>query len=112
MISQARSPGDTVPGLLADIGLLGADVDSRLRQSAAALAAGELDDARDGSAEVLADVEQAPVIGGVLVAQVMVAVGLFWPLRRRKWPRVQAQQRAVGSESWPTDEPSSSLSIP
>jgi hypothetical protein len=110
VIGQAQDTGSGAAGLLAEIGLLGADVADRLVVAADTLAAGDVASARSTAEAVRADVDQAPVIGAVLLGQVIVAAGLFWPLRRRHQRRVRERQGAVGSDPWPSDEPYSSLS--
>jgi hypothetical protein len=112
IIEQAQDTGVGPSGLLAEIALLGADVPGRLATAAGALAEGDLDGARGAAATVRAEVDQAPVVGSVLLAQLIVAAGLFWPLRRRHQRRVRERQGAVGSDPWPSDEPYSSLSSP
>lgn len=110
MIDQARDTGGGAVGLLAEVGLLGTDVDGRLVDAASGLASGDVAAARSTAAAVQADVDQAAVIGGVLLGQVIAAGGLFWPLRRRHRRRVQLRLSAVGSGPWPSDEPYSNPS--
>lgn len=110
VIAEARDAGTGAAGLLAEIGLLGTDVQGGLGAAATALAAGDLDAARSASGDVLDDVQQAPAIGAVLVGQVVVAAGLFWPLRGLRKRRLRTEASAVGSDPWQTDEPFSSLS--
>jgi hypothetical protein len=106
--AQRRDVG--VGGLLSDVALLGADVDGRLAAAAGELADGDPAAAGASAARVLSDVEQAPVIGTVLLAQLLVAAGAFWPLRRWRQRRVDRSSTTVGSDPWPTDEPYSSPS--
>lgn len=106
-MSGVRDTPDGLPGALAEVGLFGTDVDGRLDTAAAALAAGELDEARAASDRLARDVEQAPVIGAVVLGEVLLGAGLWWPLRNLRKRRGSA---AIGSEPCPTDAPSSSLS--
>lgn len=106
-MSGVRDTPDGLPGALAEVGLFGTDVDGRLDTAAAALAAGELDEARAASDRLARDVEQAPVIGAVVLGEVLFGAGLWWPLRNLRKRRGSA---AIGSEPCPTDAPSSSLS--
>lgn len=109
-IAAAQQRDGGVGGVLTEVALLGASVDARLTAAAESLAAGDPEAAEGAAARVLAEVEQAPLIGGVLAAQVLVAAGLFWPLRRWRKRRTSRLAVAVGSDPWPTDEPSSSPS--
>jgi hypothetical protein len=104
--AQARPAG--VSGALAEIGLIGADAGRRLAHVATDLASGEIERAQAESDAVLADVDQAQLIGAVVVGEVAAGLALFWPLRAMTKRRRRAT--AIGSDSWPTDEPSSSLS--
>lgn len=108
VLSEAQERPDGVPGLLTEIGLFGADVDERLSGAAVDLAGGEVERAQVASDEVLAVVDDAQLIGAVVVGEVAVGLALFWPLRAMTKRRRRA--RAISSDSWPTDEPSSNLS--
>ena len=109
VVGAADERPDGVAGLLAEIGLFGADADERTVEAAAALSDGEVDHARTVADDVVAEVEDGPLIGGIVVGEAVVALVLAWSLRARVRRR-RRRPTAVGSESWPTDEPSSSLS--
>lgn len=106
-MSEAGETPEGVAGALAEVGLLGTDIDGRLDTAATALATGDLDEARATSDLLLRDVGQAPLIGAVVLGEVLLGAALWWPLRRlrKRWAG-----SAVGSDPCPTDTPSSSLS--
>jgi hypothetical protein len=110
VLAEAHERPDGAAGILTQVGLIGADADARIREAAATLSDGEVDQARATADDVLAEVEDAPLIGGIVLGEAVVGLALAWPLRarakrRRRWAT------AVGSGSWPTDEPSSSPSL-
>ncbi|MGH8826419.1 MAG: hypothetical protein ACRDVZ_02240, partial [Jiangellaceae bacterium] len=93
IVSAAQEPQGGVMGTFARIGLVGADVDGDLHEVAAALAAGEIADAEQLSAEVERRVDGAGLVGVsryVVAAEVLLGVALIWMLR----------QRRVGSGAW------------
>ena len=108
VVADAQERPAGVAGALTEIGLIGLEADERLAGAASDLASGEIERAQTESNAVLADVDQAQLIGAVVVGEVAAALALFWPLRVATKRRRRA--RAIGSDSWPTDEPSSSLS--
>jgi hypothetical protein len=111
VLTDAHERPDGVSGLVTQIALSGADADARIAAAAAELSDGEVDRARASADVVLADVEQAPLIGGIVVGEAAVGLALFWPLRSMtKRRRRQRAAAAIGSGTWPTDESSSSLS--
>lgn len=107
-LTEATDIPGGVPGLLAQIGLLGANLDGRMDTAAAALVAGDLEEARAVSDILVRDAEQAPLIGAVVLGEVLLGAGLWWPLRRLRRRR---SAPAIGSGPWPTDASSSSLSV-
>ncbi len=119
VLAGANERPDGISGLFAQIGLSGADADARIAAAADEMSSGEVELARVTADAVLADVEQAPLIGAIVAGQVAVGLALFWPLRasakhrRRRAARKHRRRRRagpVGSESWPNDESSSNLS--
>jgi hypothetical protein len=110
VLAAAHERPDGAAGLLTQIGLIGSEADARINEAAATLSGGELDQARAAADVVLAEVEDAPLIGGIVVGEAVVGLALAWPLRARAKRRRQ-RTTAVGSGSWPTDEPSSSPSL-
>lgn len=111
VIAAAQRREDGLSGLVSEIALLGTDVDGMLAAVAQELADGDPDGAAASAARVRAKVEQAPVIGSVLLAQVLVAAAAFAPLRRWRKRRTDRRVVTVSSDSWPSDEPYSSPSI-
>lgn len=117
VLADAQDRPSGVSGLFAQIGLSGVDADARIAVAADELSSGEVERARAAADAVLADVERAPLIGAIVVGEVVVGLVLFLPLRsitrrrrhrqRRLHRRLQA---AIGSDPWPNDESSSSLS--
>lgn len=109
ILAGANERPDGAAGLLTQIGLFGSDADARIGMAAETLSDGEVEQARSVAHDVLAEVEDAPLIGGIVVGEAVVGLALAWPLRARA-KRRRRRSRAVGSDSWPTDEPYSSLS--
>jgi hypothetical protein len=110
VLAEAHERPDGAAGILTQVGLIGADADARIREAAATLSDGEVDQARATADDVLAEVEDAPLIGGIVLGEAVVGLALAWPLRARA-KRRRRRATAVGSGSWPTDEPSSSPSL-
>jgi hypothetical protein len=88
-ISGARDQAGGALGLLSRVGLLGADVDGQLRTAAAALAAGDIQVAVDQSERTLKTIDQSPLIGGLLLAQLLMCGSVVW-LRRSRQPTALA----------------------
>lgn len=109
VLAAAHERPDGAPGLLTQIGLIGAEADARIGEAAMTLSEGEVDQARAAADVVLAEVEDAPLIGGIVLGEAVVGLALAWPLRAHA-KRRRRRSTAVGSDSWPTDEPSSNLS--
>ncbi|WP_165368277.1 hypothetical protein, partial [Phytoactinopolyspora endophytica] len=82
-LSDARTMPGGVAGVLSRIGMLGRNVDDELEDAAADLGRGDLDDALDKVAEVEDEIDESTLIGGVLVGEMLVGLGVAWPLRRR-----------------------------
>lgn len=110
VLAEAHERPDGAAGILSQVGLIGAEADERIREAAATLADGEVDQARATADDVLAEVDDAPLIGGIVLGEAVVGLALAWPLRARA-KRRRRRATAVGSGSWPTDEPSSSPSL-
>ncbi len=108
LLADAYVRPDGVPGLLAQIGLFGADADARIAGAATDLADGEVDRARLAAEAISADVGEAPLVGAVVVGEVIIGLALFWPLRAAA--RRRRERATVTSEPWPTNEQSSSPS--
>ena len=109
VLAAAHERPDGAAGILTQIGLVGAEADARIDEAATTLSDGEIDQARAAADDVLAEVEDAPLIGGIVLGEAVVGLALAWPLRARA-KRRRRRSTAVGSDSWPTDEPYSSLS--
>jgi hypothetical protein len=109
VLAAAHERPDGAAGLLTQIGLIGAEADARIGEAAMTLSEGEVDQARAAADVVLAEVEDAPLIGGIVLGEAVVGLALAWPLRAHAKRRCR-RSTAVGSDSWPTDEPSSNLS--
>jgi hypothetical protein len=110
VLAAAHERPDGAAGILTQVGLIGTEADARVGEAAARLSDGEVDQARATAGDVLAEVEDAPLIGGIVLGEAVIALALAWPLRARA-KRRRRRATAVGSGSWSTDEPSSSPSL-
>lgn len=91
--------------VLRRVGLVGSDLDGELRSAAAALRAGDVDEAERLAGEGAELAEGAPLSGAVryaLFGEVLLSAGLAWQLGRRR----------VGSQAWSISGLSSSRSLP
>jgi hypothetical protein len=96
-ISGARDQAGGAPGLLSRVGLLGADVDGQLRTAATALAAGDIELAAVQSERTLNTIDQSPLIGGLLLAQLLMCGSVVW-LRRSRQPALGGGDRVGTSD--------------
>jgi hypothetical protein len=113
VIVEAQERPDGPLGLFAQLGMLAAGSEGELVTAAEHLSEGEIAEAALISDQVFRDAQQSTIIGAVLAGQVVLCLILL-PIAasKRRRTRRSAGRRAVGSDAWPTEEPSSSPSIP
>ncbi|WP_174264278.1 hypothetical protein [Phytoactinopolyspora halotolerans] len=96
-LAAAREAPDGVAGALAALGMLGSGVDDDVEEAAAEIGRGDLDRALDAVTAIEEEVDEASVIGGVLIGEVLLGLALAWPLSRRHHRRVAMATVTTGA---------------
>lgn len=104
-LAEANDDPGVVLSTLADIGLIGHDLDDTLTDATAAMAAGEIDEADELATDAMDRVDDAPLQGGLRLGGallILLIVMVLWrTVRRRRRRRAERARREAGTAEQP-----------